>query len=161
MKKHNMFAVALFLGTGALSFAGTLELVPPSDVTVYGQSNGYANTCGIYVSANTNFSITSLGEYGYPIGSNTDLTASIYASDGISRGGLLVTNMASFASDGTTMTWNDVALNFDFIAGTHYVLDFGFTADYGANDLETFYWWYPSGATTSFDVGWAFDCHQG
>ncbi len=51
------------------------------------------------------------------------------------------------------MTWNDVALNFDFIAGTHYVLDFGFTADYGANDLETFYWWYPSGATTSFDVG--------
>ncbi len=34
MKKHNMFAVALFLGTGALSFAGILELVPPSDVTV-------------------------------------------------------------------------------------------------------------------------------
>ena len=153
---------ALFFGASGISFAaGFIPIVPPADATVYGQSAGYGNTRGIYITANTNFSITSLGEFGYPIGSNTTLVANIYASNGTSRGALLATNSASFPSDGTTMTWNDIALPFTFTAGQSYVLDFGFTAPYGPNDLETFYWVYPSGSTTSFVVDGLFTVTKG
>jgi len=96
---------ALFLAASGVSFAGLIAIVPPADATVFGQAAGYGNTRGIYINADTNFSITSLGEFGYPIGANTLLVASIYASNGTTRGALLASNSLSFPSDGTTMTW--------------------------------------------------------
>jgi hypothetical protein len=152
---------ALFLGVSGVSFAGLIAIVPPADATVYGQAAGYGNTRGIYINADTNFSISSLGEFGYPIGANTVLVASIYASNGTTRGALLASNSASFASDGTTMTWNDIPLSYSFTAGLNYVLDIGFTASYPTNDLETFYWYYPSGSTTTFDVAGLFTVSHG
>lgn len=143
---------ALFFGSSVACFADMVELAPPGDTAVWGQSPGYGNSRGIYVSADTNFSISSLGEFGYPIGNDT-LVASIFASNGISRGALLASNAASFPLDGSAMSWNDIPLNFTFAAGQKYVLDVGFTAPYQANDLETFYWIYPSGGTSTFDVG--------
>lgn len=161
MSKCKLAAIALFFGASFVSLAGTIEIVPPADATVYGQASGYANSRGIYITADTAFSITSLGEFGYPIGSNTLLTASIFASDGTSRGVLLVSSSLTFASDGTTMTWNDIPLAFSFSAGQHYVLDFGFTAPLPENDLEAYYWYYPSGSTSSFDVAGLFTVTKG
>ncbi len=59
------------------------------------------------------------------------------------------------------MTWNDIPLAFNFSAGQNYVLDVGFTAPYPANDWASFYWLYPSGSTTSFDVAGLFSVTKG
>ncbi len=70
--------------------------------------------------ADSDFSVSGIGIYGDLVSQSFDIV--VYSStDGHSAGAILAT--ASDIVGGTGMGWNDIALDFDFIMGNFYVVN--------------------------------------
>lgn len=101
--------------------AQLLTLIPPSPAEFGGTASadgGVGGERGLFISALSSFSITSLGIEADPTVASLGFTANIYSATGLSRGGLLATNTVTLADTG--QGFYTVPIAFTFAAGQDY-----------------------------------------
>jgi hypothetical protein len=132
---------ALLLGAAA-AWPVSLDLAPPG-LTAFVGTSGVVGDRGIFLTANSSFSIARAGIYMDPLsGGATQIQASLYQADAgtLSVVALLGSHTASITDNGLALY--EVAVNFNFTAGQTYYLAFDVTAPPGSfgasNNLEFF-----------------------
>ncbi len=121
MKKF-LFAI-IFLAMAPLSANATI--IDAHGPIFWGVTSGVGTGRAQGFVADSDFSVSGIGIYGDLISQSFDIV--VYSStDGYSAGAILAT--ASDTVGGTGMGWNDIALDFDFIMGNFYVVNWRPTA---------------------------------
>lgn len=130
MKSSKLAALALAVTAGSFgpgAFAAPLDLTPigfswgvsadPSDTTFDGR--------GIYLRADQTFSVTSIGWYG-DLNAAASYDIAIYQGSGEANalGPLLAMQSAALPAGTGTVSRNDIAIAFTFLAGTEYYVNF-------------------------------------
>ncbi len=112
-----LFAI-IFLAMAPLSANATI--IDAHGPVFYGVFGGVGTGRAQGFVADSDFSVSGIGIYGDLIAQSFDIV--VYSSvDGLSAGAVLAT--ASDTVGGTGMGWNDIALDFDFIMGNFYVVN--------------------------------------
>ena len=106
----------------SVSKADTVTLDPPGQTPF--MAGGSALSRGDFITALSNFSITSLGIEGDPALSSFTLFANIYAATGNARGPLLLSTFMTFTDSG--LGFYDVPINFTFASGVDYDINISF-----------------------------------
>ena len=124
--------VVLFLAPSA-SKADTVTLDPPGQTPFMQTAADSALSRGDFITALSNFSISSLGIQGDPAQSSFTLFANIYAASGNVRGSLLLSSSMTFTDSG--LGFYDVPINFTFVSGVDYDINISFGSTTGAINI--------------------------
>ena len=114
--------LVLFCLAPCISKADTVTLDPPGQTPFMAGSSGLSR--GDFITALSNFSITSLGIEGDPALSSFTLFANVYAATGNARGPLLLSTFMTFTDSG--LGFYDVPINFTFVSGVDYDINISF-----------------------------------
>ena len=121
MKK--IFFTILCLGLLPLSANATV--IDVHSTSSYGVVGGVAQGRAQGILVNSNFSVSAIGIYGNLVAQSFDIV--VYSSiNGHSAGSVLAS--ASALAGGTGLGWNNIAFNFNFLAGNYYVVNWRPTA---------------------------------
>jgi len=132
LRKASLGCVTLVLLCLApsVSEADTVTLDPPGQTPFMLPGTSSALSRGDFITALSNFSITSLGIEGDPALNSFTLFANIYSATGNARGPLLLSTSMTFADSG--LGFYDVPINFTFVSGVDYDINISFGSLTGA-----------------------------
>lgn len=135
LRKASLACVTLVLlfVVASVSKADTVTLDPPGQTPFMLPGTSSALSRGDFITALSNFSITSLGIEGDPVLSSFTLFANIYSATGNARGPLLLSIPMTFTDSG--LGFYDVPINFTFVSGLDYDINISFGSLTGAVDI--------------------------